>query len=106
MSERQDVYDRSIEGWHLDKRVPVALLMTLFLAVLSGVYAYSRLESKVADHDLRLDRLEAQALASGRATQTFLSRVERLDATLVAELAAIKLSLENLRKDLRERSRP
>lgn len=94
------------EGWHLDKRVPVALMITLFLAVCSGVYAYSRLEGTVETNVVRLARLEAKAAASDQAAQRVLSRVERLDATLVAELGAIKAMLQQLRQDLRDRARP
>ncbi len=100
--ETQSVYDRSIEGWHLDKRVPVALILTIFLAVMTGVYAYSRLESTVEDHETRIDRLEAHDIATDRSTLAVLNEVARLDATLVAELSAIKTMLQALREDLRE----
>jgi len=94
------------EGWHLDKRVPVALIVTLFVAVCSGVYAYSRLEGAVETHATRLARLEIKAEASDQAGQRVLTQVTRLDATLTSELAAIKSMLQELRRDLRQSREP
>ncbi len=105
--ERQDtnpqsVYDRSIEGWHLDKRVPVALIVTIFLAVVAGVYAYAMLEGTVLDHEARITRLEEHDRLADQSRGAVLNKVTQLDATLVAELAAIKVTLDVMRIDLRE----
>ncbi|GAB5469628.1 MAG: hypothetical protein Kilf2KO_26580 [Rhodospirillales bacterium] len=103
MSDRQDVYDRSDRDWHLDKKVPITLILTIVIAVGGGIYAYSRMMGTDEDHEKRITRLEEWRQADSERSQDMLSRLERLDATMAAELGAIKHLLSELRRDIRDR---
>lgn len=50
-------------SWHLDKRVPIALIFTLVLQF-GGIVAYvSRIEAQGADNERRIRVLEAQKIS-------------------------------------------
>jgi Tfp pilus assembly protein PilO len=77
------------EPWHLDRRVPLALILTLALQTGGMVWWASALSSQVQSHDTRISRTEAQIsqLASDdRKTAELLGRLDErlvsLDRTL------------------------
>jgi Tfp pilus assembly protein PilO len=77
------------EPWHLDRRVPLVLILTLALQTGGMVWWASALSSQVQNHDTRISRAESQIsqLASDdRKTAELLGRLDErlvsLDRTL------------------------
>lgn len=73
--------------WHLDKKVPVGIILTLFIQFLGGVWFMSKLESRILaletvqseqrQRDDRQDRAAAEAVAVIR------SQLDRIDANIL-----------------------
>lgn len=73
--------------WHLDKKVPVGIILTLFIQFLGGVWFMSKLESRILaletvqaeqrQRDDRQDRAAAEAVAIIRA------QLDRIDANIL-----------------------
>ena len=57
MTEQDDPAGR---GWHLDKRIPVALILALIFQFAGGVYWVTSLESRTLNNRERIARLEEQ----------------------------------------------
>lgn len=47
------------QGWHLDKRVPVALIVAMFLQLIGFVWSYAILTSKVDTNEKNIERTES-----------------------------------------------
>lgn len=47
------------QGWHLDKRVPVALIVAMFLQLIGFVWSYAILTSKVDTNEKNIARTES-----------------------------------------------
>lgn len=45
-------------GWHLDKRVPVALIIVLMLQLIGAVWSFATLTSKVDTNTVNIARAE------------------------------------------------
>lgn len=46
------------QGWHLDKRVPVALIIVLLLQLIGAVWSFATLTSKVEKNTENIERAE------------------------------------------------
>lgn len=86
------------EPWHLDRKIPIGLMLTLVLQLAIGVWWASQQEARlaqvqaqVADQGDRLHDVEA-------ASQT--ARVGQ--AQLVEQIAGVKDAVDQLRQDQRE----
>lgn len=77
------------ESWHLDKRVPVALIFTLLAQFAGGVWFLS-----AAFSDIEANRAGIQAL-DGR-----INTVERAANLQAVQLGRIEESLNGMRADL------
>lgn len=64
------------ENWHLDKRVPVAIVFTLVVQLVGFAFMYGRLESRVAhiEDQQRVVTLVPERLAR---LEALLERIER-----------------------------
>lgn len=51
------------ESWHLDKRVPIALIVTLILQFCGVVFYVSRIEAQGQDNERRISVLEEQKIS-------------------------------------------
>jgi Tfp pilus assembly protein PilO len=47
-------------SWHLDKRVPVALILALLVQFAGGIWFISSLAKDVATHERQITRLDGQ----------------------------------------------
>lgn len=88
------------EGWHLDKRVPLALIITLLGHMVVTVWWASALSSRVDDQSRRVASLEvsrdaAQALMAGLRSDT---------AVLRAESEAMRRQLDRIERMLDRRA--
>lgn len=90
--------DPSREPWHLDRKVPLALIVTIVLQTGLGVWWAAGLTSRVDramqvndDQDERLRTVEATSQAQQVAA-----------ATITAQIGAMRETLEQVRQDQRE----
>jgi hypothetical protein len=72
------------EPWHLDKRVPIALIATILIQTAGIVWWASGITGTVGDHDRRLARLEANDVEMARAFSTAVERLARLEERTTA----------------------
>lgn len=49
-----DDYGNEIKGWHLDKKVTLAIIVTLIMQTASSVWWASRINYTVGDHEKRI----------------------------------------------------
>lgn len=73
--------------WHLDKKVPISIIIALFVQFMGGVWFMSKLEARImaletikaeqAQRDDRQDRATAEAVAVIRA------QLDRIDANIL-----------------------
>jgi len=64
------------ETWHLDKRVPVALILAIFIQTIAGAWWLATLNNRVSNAELwisRNDKLETRLTKM----ETILERIER-----------------------------
>lgn len=78
------------ESWHLDKKVPVALVVTLLFQFASGIWFISGLrkdldqikEARAAEAVVQHERDERQDRASGAAQDKLDKRLDTIDSKL------------------------
>lgn len=80
----------SAEAWHLDKRVPIALIVTLVLQTAGMVWWAAQLSSSVANHDRRITGLEASDIRRGAEAQRVAEVLARLDERMVAQTEILR----------------
>lgn len=79
--------------WHLDKRVPIALIVTIFLQSMAAVWWAASMQA-------RMDGLESMMLAQA-STESRLVRVEQMTTMQARSLERIENKLDRVieRKD-------
>lgn len=85
------------EQWHLDKRVPVALILTIALQFAGGVWVAASMNAKVNNNGDRLIALESRTeLMREAATQQAiqLGRIEEQIVGLRADMGRMIRALE------------
>ena len=85
-------------SWHLQKGVPIALILAIAIQTAGGVWFISALNSTVTEavernkvQDVRIDRVESDAKA-----------LQIGAATIAEQLAGLRSSLDELRSSQRE----
>lgn len=78
------------QGWHLDKRFPVALIIALAIQLAGGVWAVSQMSFTVDDLALRLAKLEGER----DSTLTRLIKIETQISQQTKTLERIEVTLE------------
>jgi cytochrome oxidase assembly protein ShyY1 len=69
MTEEDKVYERE---WHLDKKVPIALILTILIQTVAAFWFVARLDHRVE----ALERSETRATATAPVQADRLTRVE------------------------------
>lgn len=87
---------QSREPWHLDRRVPIALILTVLVHIAAGAWFWATLQSRV---DVLTRDLERQRLADAAHTAA-IRRIETSAAGLDQQLAHITDLLERLDRRL------
>lgn len=82
--------DSERQGWHLDKRFPVALIVALSIQLAGGVWAVSKMSFTVDDLALRLAKLESER----DSTLTRLIKIETQISQQTKTLERIEVTLE------------
>ena len=67
------------ESWHLDKKVPVAIIVVLVGQFLLGLWFIAKLDSKVEEQSSRLAKTEAQISVIDREAREFGNRIVRIE---------------------------
>lgn len=76
--------------WHLDKRIPVALIATILAMAVTVTVKFTRVEEQNIAQDEKLEKLDAQQKVTG-------VKIEALQATNL-EIATIKEQIRGLDK--------
>lgn len=73
-------------GWHLDKKVPVSIIIALILHFSGGVWWLSRLEARTAhleiERDRQRERDDRQDMAASALDSKLQGRLDRIDGKL------------------------
>jgi len=85
------------EPWHLDKRVPVALIFAIFAQTAGAIWWAANINSRVENNTALIDRVERQqdnmrTLAQTQAVQ--LGRIEEQLAALRGDIGRLVVVLE------------
>lgn len=80
----------SREPWHLDRRVPIALIITLAVQTAGMIWWAAQLSSSVENHDRRIASLEASDLRRGQEAQRVAEALARLDERMVAQTEILR----------------
>jgi hypothetical protein len=70
----------SRERWHLDKRVPIALMLGLLMQGTGAIWWAAQFEARFEASVRRIERLETQRLADDAQTQILVQRLARIEA--------------------------
>lgn len=72
--------DVNQEKWHLDKRVPIALLLGLLLQGMGAIWWAAQFEARFESSVRRIERLEAQRITDDAQTHLLAQRLARMEA--------------------------
>lgn len=78
------------EAWHLDKKVPIALIVVLVAQFLGGLWFMARLDARVEEQAARLSKTEAQISSIDREARDFGTRIARIEEKSSAMLAILQ----------------
>jgi len=78
-----------ITGWHLDKRIPVALILTLLVYGIGAVWWASKTEVRLFVHDNRITMIERNASDAARVQGLVLERLARIEEKNLAVIEAL-----------------
>ena len=67
------------EGWHLDKKVPITIIIVLILQFVGMLWFAAKLDSKVEEQATRLTKTEAQISVIDREAREFGNRIVRIE---------------------------
>lgn len=88
MSEEQE-NDPASSFWHIDRRIPIALIFTFITTILFqsalGIWWLSSVEFRVSSHEKQLVRIEAEMSESDRDNQGLENRLTRLEEKLSSQ---------------------
>jgi H+/gluconate symporter-like permease len=98
MTERAQDPDTS--SWHLDKRIPVALIITIMTGYTGGVIWVSNLSNRIDLQDQTLSRIENEVEKRSTAASDASNRIIRIEEKLANQteiLQEIKQAVSGLR---------
>lgn len=84
-------------AWHLDRKVPIALIAVLAGQVVAGIYFASRLQTQVEQHDRRIISLEATDTRMGEDARRISEYLARMDERIQAQTAILRRVEDALR---------
>lgn len=70
----------ALKGWHLDHRIPVALILALIVQTAGMVWWASGITAQVSDHERRLAVTERLAETKARDDRDLSERLVRLES--------------------------
>jgi hypothetical protein len=78
------------EPWHLDKRVPLALILSLAVQTAAVVWWAAALSARVDDHDRRIGGIEAAAKTQADEGRKMSEALVRLDERMAGQTAILQ----------------
>lgn len=84
----------TINQWHLDKRIPIALIFAVMMQTGAGVWWAASMAARIEHNELRMARLEASELKVHELT----SRFDRTLSAIEQGLADTRRSLERIER--------
>lgn len=88
--------DPQTESWHFDRRIPIALILTLLAQGFVGVWWLSSVEFRVTEHQKQLESIERELDADNKDGMAVESRVIRIEEKIVSQTSI----LQNIEKKL------
>ena len=89
--------EKSIEPWHLDKRVPITLIIAIVIQSVTFVWWAAKLDSKVQEYDHRITVIESWQ----DGIQTILGQVNERLARIEERGTAMVETLKEINQNLR-----
>jgi hypothetical protein len=89
--------DPAAENWHFDKRIPLALIVTMMVQFGGGIWWMSSIQERVNRHEEDIRALEASADESIRDSNSLGNRITRIEEKLTGQT----LLLEDIRNLLK-----
>lgn len=78
------------EPWHLDKRVPIALIAAIIVQTVTIVWWAASIDARVIGHDRRIERIETTIERARENDSALIQRVTRMEERLDAMLAILR----------------
>ena len=88
------------DHWTLDRKVPVAIIVTLILQVIGFAWYAAKLDSRVEEQSARIARTEAQILTIDRDARDFGTRIVRIEEKSSAMLTLLQTIEQRLERAL------
>lgn len=82
--------DTGSEAWHLDKRVPIALILSLAVQTVGIVWWAASLSGRVEDHSRRIVTLEATDQRMANDAQKVAETLARLDERMMQQTQLLR----------------
>lgn len=89
------------EPWHLDKRVPLALIVTLLVQTAGIVWWAAGMEHRVSEHQRRIASLEQFDVQSSSEARRVSELLARLDERLTTQTELLREIRERLGRESR-----
>lgn len=84
-------------SWHLDRKVPIALIFVLATQLAGGLWFMSKLQTQVEQHDRRIVVLEATDARMGEDAKRISEYLARMDERIQAQTAILRRVEDALR---------
>ena len=78
------------DGWHLDKRVPVAMIVAIVGQFAGFIWWAATTDARLIDHARRIDRMEISSTEAGRALNNLSEKFARVDERMAAQLEILR----------------
>lgn len=89
--------DAGDDAWHLDKKVPIALIIVLIGQLVLGIWFASKMHADVTQHDRRIGALEQTDTRMSDEARRISEVLARLDERLQGQTAILRRVEDALR---------
>lgn len=66
-------------GWHLDKKVPISILVILIVQTISFVVFLTKMDSRVENNSTYIEKVDQKAIAAFKHSQSMNERLARIE---------------------------
>jgi hypothetical protein len=82
--------DPATEQWHLDRRIPLALIVTMMIQFGGGIWWLSQIQFRVEQQGQAIEALESSVRASSTNSNTLDNRITRIEEKLSGQTEILK----------------
>ena len=86
------------EPWHLDRKVPIALIFAIFMQTAAGIWWASSINQRVGNTEEKIAILKSNQAV----TQTEITQQSRQVAVLVEQISNTNKNIERLQTEVRD----